>query len=81
MYTVARWYRYLLHGLLVSLFMFLLTLPLLYQTGSSLLVLYTRFGFTLPTLLLGSVLSGAVFWMYGFRRLTNRTIGMFSPEN
>jgi len=62
-------------GLAVSVVGFLLTLPLLYESGPSMLVLYARFGFQLPVLVLGTLLSVSVFWFYGYKRIISRAKG------
>ena len=59
----------------LALLGFLLSLPLIFQNGPSILVLFHKYGYNLPIFILGNILSITVFWCYGVKRLSLRTKG------
>jgi len=76
-YRVTRSRRFCL-SVIVSLAGFFCSLPLVYECGPNIVSLYHMYGYKIPIHIMGPILTIALFWMYGCRRLATRIEGNLS---
>ena len=76
-YQVTRSRRFSFSAI-ISMAGFFCCLPLMYECGPNIVTLYDTYGYKIPIHIMAPMLTIALFWMYGCRRLATRMEGNLS---